>query len=105
MHLGWVFKSLVREVKLRQDLLWKSLCWELGAPRFSVAAGAGLEPGGLRIMPKHSCGDALGSLLLKQREKKSRTCEHSPASLVLQKFSRLCYSCSMKRITRVALHE
>ena len=32
----------------------------LGAPRSSVASGAGLEPGAPRRMPKHSCGDALG---------------------------------------------
>src|SRR5207249_8122896 len=32
----------------------------LGAPRSSVASGAGLEPGAPRIMSKNSCGDALG---------------------------------------------
>src|SRR5207247_7866024 len=40
----------------------KTCCEEplLGAPRSSVASGAGLEPGAPRIMPKHSCGDVLG---------------------------------------------
>ena len=33
----------------------------LGAPRSSVASGAGLEPGAPRIMPRHSCGDALAN--------------------------------------------
>jgi hypothetical protein len=35
-----------------------------------VASGAGLEPGAPRIMPKHSCGDALAKL-----------CTHTPHRL------------------------
>ena len=37
----------------------------MGAPGSSVASGAGLEPGAPRIIPKHSCGDALATVLKK----------------------------------------